>query len=70
MHIGERVAPHVGAWIEMATNEEKRKNLAVAPHVGAWIEIVGCDLTDFIISVAPHVGAWIEISKTRTRNRK
>jgi len=34
-----RVAPHVGAWIEMARPAQQRQGSTVAPHVGAWIEI-------------------------------
>ena len=33
------VAPHVGAWIEMAYMLVLAVSSAVAPHVGAWIEI-------------------------------
>ena len=35
----ERVAPHVGAWIEIEAPSERRQTYGVAPHVGAWIEI-------------------------------
>ena len=35
------VAPHVGAWIEIAKRAYKRMERDVAPHVGAWIEIAG-----------------------------
>ena len=34
------VAPLVGAWIEMAYNEDGYTNREVAPLVGAWIEIM------------------------------
>ena len=34
-----KVAPFVGAWIEMATGRKCRCDKAVAPFVGAWIEI-------------------------------
>ena len=33
------VAPHVGAWIEMAVGTGLKATAAVAPHVGAWIEM-------------------------------
>ena len=33
------VAPHVGAWIEIADRRNGCKYPRVAPHVGAWIEI-------------------------------
>ena len=33
------VAPHVGAWIEIDYEENRRAERYVAPHVGAWIEI-------------------------------
>ena len=37
----ERVAPHVGAWIETAKAVRASwVNTGVAPHVGAWIETI------------------------------
>ena len=36
----ERVAPHVGAWIEIRTHKTESEGTNVAPHVGAWIEIL------------------------------
>ena len=38
-----KVAPHVGAWIEMLKNVIVIVAIIVAPHVGAWIEIKGED---------------------------
>ncbi len=37
----KKVAPHVGAWIEMSKNGTVYFIEPVAPHVGAWIEIFG-----------------------------
>ena len=34
------VAPHVGAWIEIASCLRCNSSQSVAPHVGAWIEMV------------------------------
>ena len=34
-----RVAPLVGAWIEITLYVDDNKTLYVAPLVGAWIEI-------------------------------
>ena len=34
----ERVAPHVGAWIETLSHDNYFMQQIVAPHVGAWIE--------------------------------
>ena len=35
------VAPHAGAWIEIACRvEADHAQRGVAPHAGAWIEIV------------------------------
>ena len=34
----ERVAPHVGAWIETSLTMRSAPASLVAPHVGAWIE--------------------------------
>ena len=33
------VAPHTGAWIEMAQTVTTAITSPVAPHTGAWIEI-------------------------------
>ena len=33
------VAPHAGAWIEIAAKKELKDLKNVAPHAGAWIEI-------------------------------
>ena len=55
------VAPHWGAWIEIAGLTVSAKNGMVTPHWGAWIEMY----TEYDDSqqrkVAPHWGAWIEI---------
>ena len=37
----DKVAPFVGAWIEIIMGAVKRGTLSVAPFVGAWIEIKG-----------------------------
>ena len=34
-----KVAPHWGAWIEIARGLRRRRASPVAPHWGAWIEI-------------------------------
>ena len=34
------VAPSMGAWIEILTEEEMFKYFDVAPSMGAWIEIL------------------------------
>ena len=60
-----KVAPLVGAWIEIPSSECGCESDDVAPLVGAWIEIKK-DLSDCRkCKVAPLVGAWIEI-KART----
>ena len=33
------VAPHAGAWIEIALSQNHLLVVLVAPHAGAWIEI-------------------------------
>ena len=39
-----KVAPHVGAWIEIKGIYQTANFSDVAPHVGAWIEIkIVCD---------------------------
>ena len=57
-----RVAPLVGAWIEILYPSEMHSSSGVAPLVGAWIEIdrVSEIATSFV--VAPLVGAWIEMA--------
>ena len=57
----QRVAPHVGAWIEIVVRTVVRTTPEVAPHVGAWIEISSAQAQGANVNVAPHVGAWIEI---------
>ena len=37
--IANLVAPHPGAWIEMAFADSDRATADVAPHTGAWIEM-------------------------------
>ena len=60
-----KVAPHVGAWIEINASFTTKTSLDVAPHVGAWIEINWLSSVSAVIDVAPHVGAWIEIFQTQ-----
>ena len=55
------VAPHAGAWIEIAAAEGEVGSGAVAPHAGAWIEITPSPSGRYSLRVAPHAGAWIEI---------
>ena len=55
------VAPHGGAWIEIALEQGVRSYATVAPHGGAWIEIRRRTLPNEHARVAPHGGAWIEI---------
>ena len=59
---GLRVAPHMGAWIEIGSYNSLRQTFKVAPHMGAWIEmdVSAIDMYDNL--VAPHMGAWIEIN--------
>ena len=37
--LGDGVAPHAGAWIEIRGNMTYLDAHRVAPHAGAWIEI-------------------------------
>ena len=56
-----KVAPLVGAWIEILFENCVKPICIVAPLVGAWIEMI---LQTIVLSdtlVAPLVGAWIEI---------
>ena len=57
-----RVAPLVGAWIEIPVDIVSIPVLPVAPLVGAWIEIRFHHILSFQDRVAPLVGAWIEIA--------
>ena len=45
-----KVAPLVGAWIEIPNIVYQRKNIKVAPLVGAWIEILEQIAEDLHIS--------------------
>ena len=56
-----KVAPLVGAWIEIQMQKLSVEVLEVAPLVGAWIEILEAAVRCCIVTVAPLVGAWIEI---------
>ena len=62
-----RVAPHWGAWIEIATLLLLLGQRRVAPHWGAWIEISTTRRAIRGAFVAPHWGAWIEIAWSGTR---
>ena len=58
---GIRVAPLVGAWIEITSSIVDKPLSVVAPLVGAWIEITTPTVMPPQSEVAPLVGAWIEI---------
>ena len=70
MRRSDRVAPLVGAWIEIRKKEVEAAIFDVAPLVGAWIEIYVGQMTFQIVYVAPLVGAWIEIKGVSVRNGK
>ena len=61
-----KVAPLVGAWIEIQMQKLSVEVLEVAPLVGAWIEILEAAVRCCIVTVAPLVGAWIEITAIPT----
>ena len=61
----QRVAPHVGAWIETNFVSKLLNDKDVAPHVGAWIETTTLKNKYKSCPVAPHVGAWIETAQPR-----
>ena len=61
-HLGDLVAPLVGAWIEIHLYMTYNLLFIVAPLVGAWIEIIGLYSVVNPCHVAPLVGAWIEIA--------
>ena len=56
-----QVAPHAGAWIEIAGRASMCRTTIVAPHAGAWIEIISRKGRGNDSDVAPHAGAWIEM---------
>ena len=39
IEVGRKVAPHMGAWIEIGIYQLIKEDMLVAPHMGAWIEI-------------------------------
>ena len=59
--VRQRVAPLVGAWIEIIVQRLKPSDTLVAPLVGAWIEITKAVVARISVLVAPLVGAWIEM---------
>ena len=62
-----KVAPLVGAWIEIYVDLDAAKDgYGVAPLVGAWIEIDHKGYYCSTCAVAPLVGAWIEIPPSIT----
>ena len=54
----------MGAWIEIAKSEEKRKSLWSHPTWVRGLKLSIDCLEDITDTVAPHVGAWIEIPIT------
>ena len=70
MNRSGKVAPLVGAWIEIVLKASVNTKEWVAPLVGAWIEIfIVLELSQSNI-VAPLVGAWIEIYWNYQRYRQ
>ena len=61
MILTQKVAPLVGAWIEILILIIVAVFFLVAPLVGAWIEILMEVIEIRQKKVAPLVGAWIEI---------
>ena len=59
-----RVAPLVGAWIEIYLFLLRTVRCTVTPLVGAWIEILLFYSSIGYKGVAPLVGAWIEIGRS------
>ena len=39
LHDRLKVAPYLGAWIEIFATSGETFNISVAPYLGAWIEI-------------------------------
>jgi len=58
-----KVAPPLGAWIEIFADVIQVIHPLVAPPLGAWIEIDADIRTLMAAVVAPPLGAWIEIRK-------
>ena len=48
-----KVAPFVGAWIEIILSAHLSFLLGVAPFVGAWIEISICSSNTFLVASHP-----------------
>ena len=61
----EKVAPHVGAWIETTRTSELFMELMSLPMWERGLKLQSHANLFTVISVAPHVGAWIE-----TRHRR
>ena len=60
-----KVAPLIGAWIEIIDWLSFTVLDNVAPLIGAWIEIKNKPIAIRKTSVAPLIGAWIEICKIK-----
>ena len=58
-----RVAPYLGAWIEIPVDGSTTVRKAVAPYLGAWIEIISFSFACISLCVAPYLGAWIEMRR-------
>ena len=46
--VSRKVAPFVGAWIEIKRNKKATGITIVAPFVGAWIEII---IAEYIMKI-------------------
>ena len=55
-----RVAPHVGAWIETNILSQMRCAMLSRPTWARGLKLIYSLLNVFGLPVAPHVGAWIE----------
>ena len=56
-----KVAPHAGAWIEIATTASRLANSRSPPTRGRGLKYQPYAYATVAGLVAPHAGAWIEI---------
>ena len=62
-----KVAPHVGAWIEILFGYALPRYYKSHPTWVRGLKFFSGSDGVISVSVAPHVGAWIEISEQSSR---
>ena len=66
----DKVAPHVGAWIETALGTKLAKNDKSHPMWVRGLKLFTAKTSFYGVLVAPHVGAWIETDHRRLSEKR